>query len=90
MIRILLLIGSGSFLGGISWYLTSTFIHQHVFSAFLSGTFVVNILGCFLILLFFAFSERVEVTSFETRMFLTDGFCSGFTAFSTFQNESWP
>lgn len=88
MIRILLLIGSGSFLGGISRYLTSRYIQEHVLSVFPFGTFVVNILGCFLIGLFFGISERAEVFSVETRMFLTVGFCGGFTTFSTFSNES--
>ena len=88
MIRILLLIGSGSFLGGVSRYLTSRYIQEHILSIFPFGTFVVNILGCFLIGLFFAISERAEVFSIETRMFLTVGFCGGFTTFSTFSNEN--
>jgi CrcB protein len=88
MIRILLLIGSGSFLGGISRFLTSRYIQQHVLSDFPYGTFIVNILGCFLIGLFFGISERAEVLSIEARMFLTVGFCGGFTTFSTFSNES--
>jgi len=88
MIRILLLIGSGSFLGGILRYLTSRYIKQHVLSDFPFGTFVVNILGCFLIGMFFGISQRAEVLSIEARMFLTVGFCGGFTTFSTFSNES--
>jgi len=88
MNRILLLIGSGSFIGGISRFLTSRYIQQHVLSDFPFGTFVVNILGCFLIGMFFGISQRAEVLSIEARMFLTVGFCGGFTTFSTFSNES--
>jgi len=88
MIRILLLIGSGSFLGGISRYLTSRFIQQQVLSVFPFGTFVVNILGCFLIGLFYGISQRFVDFNPEARMFLTVGFCGGFTTFSTFSNES--
>ena len=88
MIKILLLIGSGSFLGGISRYLTSRYIQENVLSVFPFGTFTVNILGCFLIGVIYALSERADFMSVETRMFLTAGFCGGFTTFSTFSNES--
>ena len=33
-------------------------------------------------------SERGNVLSLETRMFLTVGFCGGFTTFSTFSGEN--
>ena len=88
MVKILLIIGSGSFLGGVSRYLASRYIQEHSFSAFHYGTFLVNILGCLLIGIIFGISERANVLSMETRLFLTVGFCGGFTTFSTFANES--
>ncbi len=88
MVKILLIIGSGSFLGGVSRYLASRYIQEHSFSAFPYGTFLVNILGCLLIGIIFGISERANVLSMETRLFLTVGFCGGFTTFSTFANES--
>jgi len=48
MVKILLLIGSGSFIGGVSRYLTSRYIQESLISAFPFGTFAVNILGCLL------------------------------------------
>jgi CrcB protein len=88
MLKILFIIGSGSFLGGISRFLASRFIQNTTISAFPYGTFIVNILGCFLIGLFYGISERSNVMSTEWRMFLTVGFCGGFTTFSTFANEN--
>lgn len=88
MIKLLFIIGTGSFLGGIARFLTSRFIQNTVVSAFPYGTFVVNIIGCFLIGLFYGLSERGNFMTAEWRMFLTVGFCGGYTTFSTFANEN--
>jgi CrcB protein len=88
MIKLLFIIGTGSFIGGVSRYLTSRFIQNTIISAFPYGTFVVNLLGCFLIGLIYGLAERGNISSAEWRMFLTVGFCGGFTTFSTFTNEN--
>jgi len=88
MVKILFIIGTGSFLGGISRFLTSRLIQNTIISSFPYGTFVVNILGCFLIGLFYGLSERGTLMTSEWRMFLTVGFCGGFTTFSSFANEN--
>jgi CrcB protein len=88
MIKTLLLIGSGGFLGSISRFLASRFIQNNFPGAFPAGTFLVNITGCFLIGLIFGFSERSSLLSPGWKMFLTVGFCGGFTTFSTFANEN--
>lgn len=51
------------------------------------GTFTANVLGCFLIGLFYAWSSRFQLTA-EVRLMLTTGLCGGFTTFSTFSYES--
>ncbi len=88
MIKILLMIGTGSFFGGVSRFLLSRYIQNTIVSTFPYGTFVVNIIGCFLIGLLYGISDRGNGMSDELRMLLTVGFCGGFTTFSTFSSEN--
>ncbi len=88
MFKTLLLIGSGSFIGGISRYLVSKYVQNSLIAAFPYGTLVVNITGCLLIGLIYGLSERGNIISSDWKIFLTVGICGGFTTFSTFANES--
>lgn len=88
MLRLIFIIGTGSFIGSIIRFLVSRFIQNHSVSAFPFGTFIVNILGCFLIGLFYGLSERGNLLNAEWRIFLTVGFCGGFTTFSAFAIEN--
>lgn len=88
MFKIIFIIGSGSFLGGVARFLTSRYVQNTVISAFPYGTFLVNIIGCLLIGIFFGISEKGNLINTEWKMFLTVGFCGGFTTFSTFANEN--
>ncbi|NQU85854.1 MAG: CrcB family protein, partial [Mariniphaga sp.] len=47
-------------------------------------TFIANMLGCFIIGIVYAITERGNLMSPEWRIFLTVGFCGGFTTFSSF------
>ena len=85
--KIILVIGIGSFIGGISRYLLSLFIQNKFLSAFPFGTLGVNIMGCFLIGIIFGLTERGNFTM-EWRLFLVTGFLGGFTTFSSFSNET--
>jgi len=87
--KTLLMIGSGGFLGSISRYLISRYFQNIFLSAFPWGTFIVNITGCLLIGILYGIFSRSGYLSPEWRLFLTVGFCGGFTTFSTFANENF-
>lgn len=89
MMRTLLFVGGGSFLGGIARYLVKVGCGKLFPAATLPlGTMVANVAGCFLIGLFYGIASRHTTMSQDMLMFLTVGFCGGFTTFSTFMNEN--
>lgn len=87
--RILLIIGAGGFLGSIARYLSQQGISKMIPVLFPYGTLAVNIIGCFLIGIFYALSERTQALTPEWRLFLTTGFCGGYTTFSTFTYDAY-
>lgn len=89
MWRAVLFVGAGSFLGGVARYLLSRLIQSHVASGFPWGTMTVNVAGCLLIGLLYGCMERAGWMNPELRLFLTVGFCGGFTTFSTFIHENY-
>lgn len=86
--KTLILIGAGGFFGSIARFLTSKYIQDHLALSFPIGTLVVNIVGCFTLGVIYGFMERGEIFSQDVRIFLTIGFCGGFTTFSTFAYEN--
>lgn len=86
--KIILAIGTGSFIGGICRYLLSQFIQSRIVSAFPFATLSVNIIGCFLIGIVFGIGERTSINP-EWRLFLATGILGGFTTFSAFSNETF-
>jgi CrcB protein len=86
-LQILLLIGTGSFIGGILRYLLSyPFLHRYP-HGFPWGTLLVNILGCLVIGMLYGYAERWYFPK-EWRLFLATGLLGGFTTFSAFSNET--
>jgi fluoride exporter len=88
MARSLILIGVGSFAGGIFRYLTQQFVQKHYPSSIPFGTLSVNILGCFVIGIVYALSNKGNILSPELRLFLATGICGGYTTFSSFAYEN--
>lgn len=70
---------------GTTIYSNQLFGHSHLFT----GTFVVNIVGCFLIGLLSAWLELNQITNTQIRLLLLVGFLGGFTTFSTFGLEGY-
>ena len=86
IIKDILLVGTGSFFGGIARYLVSLGM-KGMGSTFPWATMTANIVGCLLIGLLWATFNRVNASS-QLNLLLIVGFCGGFTTFSTFSKES--
>ena len=85
ILKDILLVGVGSFMGGIARYLISLAmkVMEH---AFPWATMTANIVGCLLIGLLWAAFNRMNASS-QLNLLLIVGFCGGFTTFSTFSKE---
>jgi fluoride exporter len=88
MLRNLLLVSLGGFLGSAGRYLVSSYFSRLFSAAFPIGTFAVNVLGCLIIGLVIGLSQKHRAFTPELGIFLTTGFCGGFTTFSAFSVES--
>lgn len=84
----ILLVGTGSLLGGISRYLLSGWIRQMWPSAFPWGTLTVNLIGCFIIGWTSSLLPASSYLSENHRLLLVVGFCGSFTTFSTFSFDN--
>jgi fluoride exporter len=89
MIRSLLIVGVGGFMGSILRYLVSLYFQSTTASLFPWGTFTVNIIGSLLIGVFYGLSEKGNLLPADLRLFLTVGLCGGFTTFSSLTNDAF-
>ena len=87
MSKILIVIFLGGGTGSVLRYCVQMALHERIVPySFPWATFTVNIIGSFLIGLFYTLSARFNLST-EVRMLLTTGLCGGFTTFSTFSND---
>jgi fluoride exporter len=86
--RLIMLVGAGSFIGGICRYLLSTLIHSKTPSGFPYGTLVVNLAGCLLIGILYGVFEKTDIST-GWRLFMVTGLLGGFTTFSAFSIETF-
>jgi fluoride exporter len=88
MIRNILLIGFGGFIGSVARYFVS-FLNLSVnFFSVPVGTLLVNVIGSFVIGFLTGIAEKSTILTAEWRLFLMVGLCGGFTTFSSFANEN--
>lgn len=87
----ILAVGAGSCAGGIARFLTGRlFALNSAASASLFpwSTFTVNVAGSLIIGIIYGLIDRGTTLTDAWRLFLTVGFCGGFTTFSTFMHEN--
>ena len=86
----IILVGLGSFIGGILRYGVNTWVHRMLDGpGFPFGSLAVNVIGCFVIGFLTGMAEARTTLSVETRLFVFVGLLGGFTTFSAFALETF-
>jgi CrcB protein len=83
-----LIVALGAAFGGVFRYWMSGAVQKILPSTFPYGTLSVNVLGSFILGYIIFFFDSRELISPGLKIFLTIGFCGGFTTFSTFSLET--
>ena len=87
MIKSFLIVGLGGGAGSMLRYAVQKIVQPENTTAFPTGTFLVNITGCFLIGILGSLFSRSLTFSDDLKLLLMTGFCGGFTTFSAFTWE---
>ena len=87
IIKNILAVGAGSFIGGAARYLVSLAM-KGIGKGYPWATLAVNLVGCLMIGLLWGLLSRNAAENTSWGLFLTVGLCGGFTTFSTFSKEA--
>jgi CrcB protein len=87
-ITTILVVGVGGFLGTIARYISVQTIDKALNALFPYGTFTVNLIGSFILGFVMGGVTSGDQSSGNWKLFLTVGFCGGFTTFSAFAFEN--
>jgi fluoride exporter len=79
-----ILVGIGGFIGSLSRYGFNVLFKSFAYPA---STFLVNIIGCLIIGVIAALSQKLSISN-DLKFFVATGFCGGFTTFSAFALEN--
>ncbi|MEO8041046.1 MAG: fluoride efflux transporter CrcB [Acidobacteriota bacterium] len=88
MSRNILFVALGGMLGSVGRFLLVSLVVGFLPYTFPFGTFFVNIVGSFVMGAAVGVAERYVWFHHDWRIFLTAGFCGGFTTFSAFAFEN--
>jgi CrcB protein len=83
-----LLVALGGSIGSVGRYWVGGLVQSLTGTGFPAGTLAVNVLGSFVVAMVMMLSLERNVVGAELRLFLTVGFCGGFTTMSTFSYET--
>lgn len=89
MISRIIVVGIGSFIGGILRYLISGWAAELIGTDFPYGTLIVNTVGCFIMSFVIIFGAEMGNIDVNMRLFLTTGVMGALTTFSTFSFETF-
>jgi len=83
----ILCVGIGGFVGSVLRYLVSLWTQSKGWTTFPWATLIVNVVGCFLIMLIVTVAAAITMRT-NLRLFLTTGIMGGLTTYSTFDYET--
>ena len=86
--KLIFVIGTGSFIGGVFRYLLSLWIQSKGTSLFPLHTLTINVIGCFLIGIVLGIFDKGQISN-DWKLFLATGILGGFTTFSAFSAETF-